>query len=107
MCSARERLGGAPSECGGFMFRHQVGRAASSLLVASVVAVLLPQPSDGFLSPPRLGPRAVPAFANESAPAIGADSRATSTLVHGQISAYYSSRPRGFSTTVRNTLNGM
>jgi len=27
--------------------------------------------------------------------------------VHGQISAYYSSRPRGFSTTVRNTLNGM
>jgi hypothetical protein len=27
--------------------------------------------------------------------------------VHAQISAYYSSRPAGFTTTVRNTLNGL
>jgi hypothetical protein len=27
--------------------------------------------------------------------------------VHDEISAYYSSRPPGFSTTVRNALNGM
>ena len=27
--------------------------------------------------------------------------------VHDQISAYYSSRPFGFDTTVRNSLNGM